>query len=252
MPLPTLVRQPSMAEQVLRILIQRINQGDYPPGSQFPTENELAEEMGVSRATIRHACSLLEERGLLQRRQGVGSFVSRALSIANPLFQYTNFEERIASRGLLPAFQQLEERQVDTSPEIAARLDLQPGAPALQIHKIWTADGQPIVYIINHIPTWAFEACYTPEEVLQPGFTEPFFQFFRTRCGRSVSHLASVISPTLAQNCALPPCFAGLDPLTPLLLVEDVGFSDDGRPVFHSLEHLVGIASRFETMRRVL
>jgi len=39
---------------------------------------------------------------------------------------------------------------------------------------------------------------------------------------------------------------------TPVLVIEDVGFTSDGKPVFHSLEHLFGVASKYETIRRIL
>ena len=57
-----LIRQPSLADQVLRILIDRIKDGAYPPNSQFPPENELIEEFNVSRATLRSAFSKLEAK----------------------------------------------------------------------------------------------------------------------------------------------------------------------------------------------
>lgn len=247
-----LIRKPSLADQVLRILIDRINQGIYLSGSQLPPENLLSKEFGVSRATIRHACSMLEERNLIQRRQGVGTFVSKILSIANPLYQHIDFEDRIASQGYQPGFYQLDAVIVPTKPEIAFKLAIEPGGQSLQIHKVWTADDRPIVYIINHIPLWIFEDRFPLETALQPGFTEPFFQFFNQKCNQQVTHLASSIFPSLVKDCSLPGEFSSYQAADPLLLVEDIGFTVDGRPAFHSLEHLFGIASRFETIRRVL
>ncbi len=247
-----LVRQPSLADQVLRILIDRINHGVYPPDSQLPPENLIADELGVSRATIRHAYSMLEERNLIQRRQGIGTFVSKILSIANPLYQYIDFEDRIANHGYQPGFRQLKSTLVETEGEIAQKLDIEPGSLSVQIDKIWTADGQPIIYIVNHIPFWVFENRYSSDEVLQPGMTEPFFQFFNVKCQLQVTHLISSIRPCLVKDCHLPDEFASHESGEPILLVEDIGFTSYGRPTFHSLEHLIGIASRFETIRRVL
>jgi GntR family transcriptional regulator len=247
-----LVRQPSLSEQMVRILVERIKAGEYPPGSQLPPENVLSEEFKVSRGTIRQAYAALEDRSLVYRRRGVGTFVARSLSIGNPLFQHVNFEDRIARLRMQPGFHQLQAKMVFTGKELAAKLEIEPGSPSLQIHKVWTADEQPIIYIINHIPQWVFADHFDQEEVLRPGFTEPIFDFFTVRCGRKVNHLTSSIWPCRAAACNLPPEFSHLDPNEPVLMVEDIGVSEDGLPAFHSLEHLVGIASRFETVRRVM
>jgi GntR family transcriptional regulator len=247
-----LVRNPSLKDQVLRVLTERINQGIYAPESQLPPENVLSDEFGVSRATIRFAISSLEERNLIQRRQGVGTFVSKVLSIANPLYQLIDFEDRIERQGYIPGFRQLNAEIVNLDVTMAKKLDVNTGSQGLRIHKIWMADDQPIVFIINHIPLWVFENHISLDEVLQPGFTEPFFQFFHTRCFKKVTHLSSSIWPSQFKDCNLPPEFAAHDPCESILLVEDIGFTAEGTPIFTSLEHLIGIASRFETIRRVL
>lgn len=46
---------------------QRIMQGDLRPGTQLPTEQELAEQFGVNRSTVREAIRQLEQEGLVER-----------------------------------------------------------------------------------------------------------------------------------------------------------------------------------------
>ncbi len=59
------------AEQI----IAAIKRGDYPVGSKLPSENELAERMGVSRPTIREALSALTAVGLIESKPGSGNYV---------------------------------------------------------------------------------------------------------------------------------------------------------------------------------
>jgi len=56
-------------------LEQRIQEGDYPIGSQLPPEPALEQEFGVSRITVRQALSILKRRGLLASKSGMGTVV---------------------------------------------------------------------------------------------------------------------------------------------------------------------------------
>ncbi len=56
---------------------QRIARGHWPASSRVPTNEALAEEFGVSRVTVRQAVDILVREGLLDARQGLGTFVTR-------------------------------------------------------------------------------------------------------------------------------------------------------------------------------
>ena len=49
--------------QIVQQLRDRIQNGEYPPNTRIPTENELSVSMGVSRPTVRQALNLLEQEG---------------------------------------------------------------------------------------------------------------------------------------------------------------------------------------------
>ncbi len=59
--------------QLERILRSRIAAGEIRPNDQLPTELELCNEFGVSRATVRQAIKALEIDGLIRREQGRGT-----------------------------------------------------------------------------------------------------------------------------------------------------------------------------------
>ena len=60
---------------VYETLYKRIKDGVYPPGEKLPAENTLAEELKVSRSTLRQGMLLLQEDGLIINHKGRGSFV---------------------------------------------------------------------------------------------------------------------------------------------------------------------------------
>lgn len=66
-----------LADQIADLLRKEILDGTREPGSKLPTEQQLTEIFGVSRAAIREAVSRLKQDGLVQSRQGLGAFVTQ-------------------------------------------------------------------------------------------------------------------------------------------------------------------------------
>lgn len=62
--------------QIADDLADRIHSGEYPPDSELPSANKLAELYGVHRNTAQHALSLLRDRGLTYGIPGRGTFVA--------------------------------------------------------------------------------------------------------------------------------------------------------------------------------
>ncbi len=62
-------------------LAELIVHGRFTQGEKLPGENALAEELHVSRTTLREALRILSTRGLVEVRRGVGTFVTESRSI---------------------------------------------------------------------------------------------------------------------------------------------------------------------------
>lgn len=62
-------------------LQNRINAGEWLAGERMPTEAVLREEFGVNRLTIRDALDVLRQRGVIESRQGSGTFVSNPMAV---------------------------------------------------------------------------------------------------------------------------------------------------------------------------
>ena len=65
--------------QIYSILIEKIESGEWPPGTQIPTEDELCRIYDVSKVTVREAIQELVREGYLKRQQGKGTFVTYTL-----------------------------------------------------------------------------------------------------------------------------------------------------------------------------
>ncbi|GAA3274074.1 MULTISPECIES: FadR/GntR family transcriptional regulator [Dactylosporangium] len=74
---PSWVQRPAnLAQAVTAELVQRIVRGVHPPGTPLPPEPALCETFAVSRTVIREAVKVLQEKGLVQVRQGSGTVVT--------------------------------------------------------------------------------------------------------------------------------------------------------------------------------
>ena len=80
----------------------RIASGHIGPGTKLPPEPELAEEMGVSRATLREALRSLEEDGFVTRTRGAGTYATRRPRLRNNLDVNFGVTEAIRSSGMRP------------------------------------------------------------------------------------------------------------------------------------------------------
>ena len=245
------VQNPPLADQVYDIILKSILNGEYKSGSRLPSENELADLYKVSRPTIRTAFSRLGELGYVIKKRGVGTFVSNAPSIANPLYQSIDVMDRISTQGYEPGFKQLGSEIITADLKLAEKLDIGVGSKLLHVQKLFTADDEPIIYFENFIPGWVFEEHITDEEILKPGVTEPFFEFFARHCSQEVKFLTSIIRPEVVEDCNLPEEFNIFPPHTPVLSVEDLGYSLDNAVLFMSKEHLFKDASNFYVIRQV-
>ena len=76
-------------------ILKLIQDGVYPEGAKLPTEPQLAELMEVSRMTLRQAFTMLQEDGIIESRQGIGTFIRKTLNhdsvglekIGNPIYK---------------------------------------------------------------------------------------------------------------------------------------------------------------------
>lgn len=78
MPIKNIARK-KVKDIIFEQLYDLIITGEWKPGQKTPSENALAEEMGVSRISIRSALQQLSSIGLIESRQGEGTFVSEFL-----------------------------------------------------------------------------------------------------------------------------------------------------------------------------
>ncbi len=159
-----ITRSKSIAEQVNEILRQRIDDVTYQPGERLPSESELAEEFGVSRATVRTVLAKLSVEGLILRRQGDGTYVNERIREVNThLGGLWDFTRLIEASGFSASIQSLSVKQTEASEEDAHALAVEAGEKLLSLERLFFADETPVILARNLIPLQFISAA--PESI---------------------------------------------------------------------------------------
>ncbi len=127
----------------------RIASARLKAGDAVASERELAKIHKVSLMTARHALAGLEHEGIVERRLGAGTFVAPPKIHFNKLMSYT---EQMSSRGLAPRSRVLVAKEIESEPEIGARLGLSDASRLVKIQRLRLTGEEP----------FALETCYLP------------------------------------------------------------------------------------------
>ena len=88
--------------QIAEQLRHQIVSGEYPIGKKIPTENKLAQSLGVSRSTVRHALDLLTAEERLVRVKGSGTFVAQPKLVHESTSFVTSYREESRKKESYP------------------------------------------------------------------------------------------------------------------------------------------------------
>ncbi len=152
------IQSNSLAEQVERILRQRLYNGDYAAGSRMPSESELATEFGVSRATVRTVLAKLAAQGLILRRQGDGTYVNERVQQAKAHLQNIwDFACLIEHNGFSPSIRVISKEVREATESESRALAIEPGGALLSMTRLFCANGKPVILAQNVFPLSLFQ-----------------------------------------------------------------------------------------------
>lgn len=128
------------SDEALRHIVALIFEGRLPPGARLPAERELAEQLGVSRPTLRDAINRLEARGYIERRSKSGNYVCTAVpqSLREPLEDVVD-SEVVGFRDILDIRKALELWAVERAAESPTKEELAALTECLKVMKMTAA-----------------------------------------------------------------------------------------------------------------
>ncbi|MGH8224218.1 MAG: GntR family transcriptional regulator [Woeseiaceae bacterium] len=170
--------------------------GKWKPGDLLPSETQLCRDFGVSRGTAIKALEVLHHEGLAQRRQGVGTVVSRPALHRMPGFML-GFSETVRKQGRTPSHQLVDQSVLSRAEALQYGCD----EPALMLNRVRLVDDVPWAIHKAVIPLSVAEkapALYGEQSsVRQPGFS--LYEAL-AEAGISIDHADEAINARLATE----------------------------------------------------
>ncbi len=217
-------RSKPISEQVNIILRRRIGNAVYVPGQRLPSESELANEFGVSRATIRTVLAKLAVEGLILRKQGDGTYVNKRIEEVNThLGGLWDFAHLIVRSGFEVKIESLEIRLVKATEEDALALALDAGEDLLLMRRLFFADGKPVILANNLVPRSFLE---TPVKEVDGRLR--IHKILRRYFHQEIAFVTTEIFSSFAEENA---DILELDSQTPLLRLTTRFYSKENQPI---------------------
>ncbi|WP_082582289.1 GntR family transcriptional regulator [Aeromicrobium sp. Root236] len=140
-----------LSDRVAALLRARIADS-YEPGEKLPPETVLAEELNVSRASMREALKQLYAEGLVDRRWGAGTFVrERGEPVTFDLSHVSTTREVIRSAGHEPTLSYADITLGGADEAVRESLGLDSATQVWRVERVFAIDGAPAVLIVDHL-----------------------------------------------------------------------------------------------------
>ncbi len=237
------IKQDVLAGHVKRELEEMILNRELTPGDKLESELVLAEKFGVSRVTLREALKLMENDGLITKKNGVGTFVAMPSPFISGRLEIDFSLSDAAGTAGMP----LDTCNVDyifrePSKREKEKLQLAEGEKVVcYIRKRYLA-GNCIALSFDVLPS----ACISTD-VASELKNRSLYLFLEHECHYTIEAGDAELSATIATEYFADEM--GISIGDPLLLVEQVDFEAKGRPLLFSREYYNSRRFKFKIKR---
>lgn len=236
--LPAIVTEP-VYKQLLRLCRRMIENGEYQPDTQFPSERDLATRYGVSRATANKVINHLVAEQMLLLKPGLGAFVTGNKSLHASLRETESFTGHVEALGLTASTKVLTFKTVKGSKLptlVTTELQASPDADYFFIERLRIADEEPVILERRWLAAASFPSL--KESDLQGSFYALLEGRYGIRiAGENHTIRARNLDNADAQKLACRKDAAALE-------VEGPGFSTEGKVLWY--QQLLYRGDRYE------
>jgi GntR family transcriptional regulator len=232
-------RKEPLYAMIKRELLSKIERGTWEIGRRLPSEDELEEQYGVSRGTIRRALYEMELEGYISRMSGKGTFVTRvAPKLEKTLGEITSFTQQLSRAGFEPTTRVLFAGVVkasDADGRVQEGFGIPANAEVIHIKRLREGGGIP----------FAIQSAYLRPD-LCPGILEEdlthLFKLYEEKYSRRMMTADEIIRVSGASTEEAE--LLKMDPGAPVIIRDRVSYDQDGEPfeVLYSIDR----GDRFE------
>ncbi|MDH4450666.1 MAG: GntR family transcriptional regulator [Rhodoferax sp.] len=212
--------------QLRDILRQQIASGQLGVNAQLPSEADLGEIYGISRIVVRETLADLVRSGLIYKIKGKGAFISTPKRDEDFISMVLGFSDEMAIKGRIVRTQVLGQALRAPDEKEALALSLQTDAQVTSLRRLRSVDGNVRLLVSTVVPTDV-----APELHKIRLEDKSLYEVLRRQYGLHVARAERWIDAVLpdADTMAL----LQLETLEPLLRIESVAFTKEGRAVEH-------------------
>src|SRR5262249_51561069 len=204
--------------------VARIVAGEWKPGDALPPEPSLARSFKVSQGTVRKALAALEQRNLVVRQQGKGTFVATHTP-QRALFHFFHLVGDDGARAM-PSHRLLSLRNTNATKAEAERLSIKAGAPVIRLKRLRQLGGRDAIAERIALPGALFPGLV---EKMGEGLPNEVYRYYEEVYGVTVARAVEKLKSVAAT--AEEARWLGLKPGAPLLEIDRIGYGLDGKPV---------------------
>lgn len=228
--------------QVIDRLKSDIEKGVYQENEKLPSEFELSKSLGVSRATLREALRLLEEENVIVRRHGVGTFVNPKPVFTSGIEHLSSVSSMIEKAGMEPGTIFMSAKEEEPTEDDLNRFQTDINDKIITIERVRTADGEPVVYCIDKVPS-----NYLPQQFLKNEDLSIFSALEKSGNLR-VAYAITYIDPIGYHETVSPILKCG--PETALLVLKQLHYDDNDQVVLYSKNYFRADKFSFHVVRK--
>jgi GntR family transcriptional regulator len=225
--------------QIAEGLVAQIEAGELGLGDRLPPERDLSEQLGVNRMTLRRALRVLEAQGLIERRHGVGTYIT-APKIDRQMDIVFRFTHGMQTRGYTPGTRLISIEQVNLDAAAARQLAVPPASPAYRIRRLRTINQDPVLLEDYTIPLARFPGLERFD--LQQ---RSIYEVMESEYGSLIVRARQSFEPVVASQ--FEASLLQVRPGAPLMLEKRLSYNQDNQPVEYGQDRYRGDRFRFIT-----
>ncbi len=226
-------RSTRLHDETLRAILNYIRVKRLGKGDRLPAQEEFAEQLDISRATLREALVSLASEGIIRQVHGIGTFVAEDLSVIRSNAELNlSITEMIREQGMEPGTSEVKlsveralfEADGDSGEEVETEL--------IYLRRVRTADGFPFAYTAAYLPR-ALNGLVLDEQA----YFGSLYEYLQDHCNEFIAEARSVIEAgvsdeEVSQKLAIPIH-------TPILIMRQRHYNQNGRLLVRSIDYFV-------------